>query len=83
MHRYGAAVLAGIYVAERLERGLRSVPIVGSLLAPLFFLVPTSLVGAALGAAVVYSYEEGDPKEVARRHWPKVWQLGVVTHGPF
>lgn len=69
---YGAAMLTGAILLRSLRRRLSRLPVIGMVAAPMMALIPCSLIGAAAGAAVVYSIEEGDAGAVRHKLLPSV-----------
>ena len=51
---YGVGIVAGIVSIMAVKGAIRSVPLVGLVAAPLLALLPTILVGPALGVAATY-----------------------------
>lgn len=70
--RYGLGTVVGVVAVKWLKRRLRRLPVLGPLLSPFLALVPTKLSGAALGAAAVYSIDEGDAMAVKNKLYPQV-----------
>lgn len=59
-------------VLDWLQRRLSRIPIVGDVLDVALSIVPLPVLGAALGAAAVYGYDEGDPLAAIKTGVPKV-----------
>jgi hypothetical protein len=64
-------MLAGIFIVKQIRRLLCRIPGAGLVLAPVTALMPLTLVGAAAGAAAVYTIEEGDIHAVQKKLLPK------------
>ncbi|KAL6745046.1 hypothetical protein V8C86DRAFT_2978257 [Haematococcus lacustris] len=58
--RYGTGMLLGCIAVSLTKKLIKSIPIVGSLASPVLALLPTVILGPAIGAAVVYGLDEGD-----------------------
>ncbi|GIL51818.1 hypothetical protein Vafri_7731 [Volvox africanus] len=65
--KYGIAMIAGLAVVRLTKRVVNCIPIVNLVTRPILDLLPTILVGPALGTAVMYGIEKGDL--FAARHW--------------
>eukprot|EP00882_Tetradesmus_deserticola_P014269 GHRQ01015167.1.p1 GENE.GHRQ01015167.1~~GHRQ01015167.1.p1 ORF type:complete len:118 (+),score=30.59 GHRQ01015167.1:111-464(+) len=70
--KYGAGIAAGITVVSWIKRKIQSIPVVGVLATPFLCLMPTMLLGTAVGAAVVYGIDEGDPTAAQKKLLPSV-----------
>ncbi|WIA21593.1 hypothetical protein OEZ85_000781 [Tetradesmus obliquus] len=70
--KYGAGIAAGITVVGWIKRKIQGIPVVGILATPFLCLMPTVLLGTAVGAAVVYGIDEGDPMAAQKKVLPKV-----------
>lgn len=53
-HSYGVGIVAGIVSLMAVKGAVRSIPLVGLVASPLLALLPTLLVGPALGVAATY-----------------------------
>lgn len=78
--KYGVGIAAGISVVGWLKRKIKQLPVVGLLASPFLSLMPTVLLGSAVGAAVVYGIDEGDPMVVQKKVLPKVKQQLEAAH---
>lgn len=67
-------IVLGVVVVRRVRDLLCRIPGVGSVVGPLTMFMPLSLLGAAAGAAAVYSIEEGDACAVQHKLLPKARQ---------
>ncbi|KAF6263789.1 hypothetical protein COO60DRAFT_343750 [Scenedesmus sp. NREL 46B-D3] len=70
--KYGAGIAAGITVVGWIKRKIQGIPVVGILATPFLCLMPTVLLGTAVGAAVVYGIDEGDPMAAQKKLLPNV-----------
>ncbi|KXZ43530.1 hypothetical protein GPECTOR_88g473 [Gonium pectorale] len=64
--KYGVGIVAGLSLVCLAKRLINSIPVVGLFTRPVLDLLPSVIVGPALGAAVVYGLEQGDL--LAARH---------------
>lgn len=60
-------IAAGISVVGWLKRKIKQLPVLGLLATPFLSLMPTVLLGTAVGAAVVYGIDEGDPAALQKK----------------
>ncbi|MEW5297972.1 MAG: hypothetical protein WDW38_003729 [Sanguina aurantia] len=65
--RYSASIVLGVFAVHWSKRLLKAIPVVGFVISPLLDLLPTLLVGPALGAAVVLVVQEGDVAAAQRK----------------
>jgi hypothetical protein len=65
-------MLLGVACVMAVKRAVRAVPVVGAAAAPVLgWLVPTFVVGPALGCAGVWAYDQGDLEGVRRKLFPE------------
>lgn len=81
--KYGVGMLAGLLGVHAIKGLINLIPVVNLVTKPILDLFPTIVVGPALGAAVVYGMEKGDPLAAAHLVRDKVAraseEVGVVV----
>ncbi|KAG2445881.1 hypothetical protein HXX76_000485 [Chlamydomonas incerta] len=68
--RYGLGMLAGIAGVVVAKSALRRLPVVGAVASPLLCLLPTIIVGPALGIAAVYGLSQNDLFAIRHKLFP-------------
>eukprot|EP00879_Flechtneria_rotunda_P005595 GHRR01005890.1.p1 GENE.GHRR01005890.1~~GHRR01005890.1.p1 ORF type:complete len:208 (+),score=77.71 GHRR01005890.1:174-797(+) len=72
--KYGAGIAAGISVVGWIKRRIQAIPVIGVLATPFLCLMPTVLIGTAVGAAVVYGIDEGELLAAQKKVVPQMQQ---------
>ncbi|PNW74861.1 hypothetical protein CHLRE_12g507050v5 [Chlamydomonas reinhardtii] len=68
--RYGLGMLAGVAGVVVAKSALRRLPVVGAVASPLLGLLPTIIVGPALGIAAVYGLSQNDLFAIRHKLFP-------------
>eukprot|EP01025_Chloroclados_australasicus_P024912 TRINITY_DN2496_c0_g1_i1.p2 TRINITY_DN2496_c0_g1~~TRINITY_DN2496_c0_g1_i1.p2 ORF type:complete len:192 (+),score=31.54 TRINITY_DN2496_c0_g1_i1:83-658(+) len=72
IQKYGVGILCGIGGVVVAKTIAEKVPVAGSIISPFLVLIPTMIVGPALGIAVVYGLEQGDILAAKKKLFPPV-----------